>query len=92
MGEKSGLVAFLHKCLSHLPSSQTQRLFQKKYQKKKNRVRDGERPKRMRALLEWGRKRKEGRDRDKDNVCGGEKKGEKKKRMDEMKWEKGEII
>ena len=29
---------------------------------------------------------------DKDNVCGGEKEGKKKKRIDEMKAEKGEII
>ena len=42
----------------------------------------------------WMRKKKkikEGRDRDKDNVCRGEKQ-EEKKSMDEMKWEKGEII
>ena len=36
------------------------------------------------------KKIKEG-DRDKDNVCG-EKEGKKKKRMDEMKAEKEEII
>ena len=35
---------------------------------------------------------KEERDRDKDNVCGGEKQEKKMKHMDEMKWEKGEII
>ena len=38
------------------------------------------------------KKEKKGEDRDKDNVCGGEKRKEKEKRMDEMKWEKGEII
>ena len=37
------------------------------------------------------KKIKEG-DRDKDNMCGGEKEEKKKKRMDEMKAEKGEII
>ena len=44
-------------------------------------------------VLEWGGKRKKRKgDRDKDNVCEGEKEEGKKKRMDEMKWEKGEII
>ena len=37
------------------------------------------------------KKEKKG-DRDKDNVCGGEREERKKKRMDEMKWEKREII
>ena len=44
-------------------------------------------------MNEGEKERKKGGDRDKDNVYGGEKEEEKKiKRMDEMKWEKGEII
>ena len=48
--------------LSHLPSSQTQRLSWNQVKKKNQRPRAGEK-KREKALLEWGRKRKKRRGR-----------------------------
>ena len=44
-------------------------------------------------LNEGEKERKEGGDKEiRTNVYGGEKKNKTKQRMDEMKWEKGEII
>ena len=81
--------------LSHLPSSQTQRLFwnQVKKKKKKQKARAGEKRERMRALAgtflnEGENGRKEGGDKEiRTNVYGGSK---KKKKTESESWRKKE--
>ena len=75
--------------LSHLPSSQTQQLFWNQVKKKKNlRSRAGGKKERKHFLNEGEKERKEGGDKEiRTNVYE-----KKKKRMNEMKREKREII